>query len=573
MDRREMEARRADNQVWNGAGEYQLHPWYRAIGPDGRAPVYLNTIVGLAQREGWQETLEPLLRSFEGSARGALYSDLLWMGLERCLALRWQEARPALQALRRDYAAQALARLPAPQDRNEGESLRGCWWARALDQPHRESSREKAVLDQLEFPQTWSGDQVRQGVEDLLYRWYRRPRRSTLDQLGSSRVDRSFFAAWQPGRNRGDALRRLSGPGESKGQGGGLLGKKRLSPFWQTKTRERVLRDYVEGCFGASLLSPGELAQAEQELCTGDHRNCRLHFTKGEPISRPVKGACARERALFELQRQKNRAYFEEHKGQYRLAMARLSQALENTLLLQREEDDSSSRWGRLRPQTAWRGAALGEEQIFTRRQTREPGELWVDLLLDGSASQNGQQEKLAAQAYLIAAGLGQCQIPVRVSSFCSVSGCTVLRVYRDYQDKETDEKIFDYAAAGWNRDGLALRAMGWLLDRNKEEGRRLLIVLSDASPNDDQKIPSNSLLHGNRDYSGVLGVKDAAQEAAALRKKGVEVVCIFTGGERELPAARQIYGREVVRLPGVSFLAQTVSRLIQGRLTAGDRL
>ena len=518
MDRREMEARRADNQVWNGAGDYQLHPWYRAIGPDGRAPVYLNTIVGLAQREGWQETLEPLLRSFEGNARGALYSDLLWMGLERCLALRWQEERPALQALRRDYAAQALARLPAPQDRNEGESLRGCWWARALDQPHRESSREKAVLDQLEFPQTWSGDQVRQGVEDLLYRWYRRPRRSTLDQLGSSRVDRSFFAAWQPGRNRGDALRRLSGPGESKGQGGGLLGKKRLSPFWQTKTRERVLRDYVEGCFGASLLSPGELAQAEQELCTGDHRNCRLHFTKGEPISRPVKGACARERALFELQRQKNRAYFEEHKGQYRLAMARLSQALENTLLLQREEDDSPSRWGRLRPQIAWRGAALGEEQIFTRRQTREPGELWVDLLLDGSASQNGQQEKLAAQAYLIAASLGRCQIPVRVSSFCSVSGCTVLRVYRDYQDKGTDEKIFDYAAAGWNRDGLALRAMGWLLDRNKEEGRRLLIVCADASPIDDQTITSNSLLHGNRDYSGVLGVKDAAQEAAALR-------------------------------------------------------
>ena len=199
------------------------------------------------------------------------------------------------------------------------------------------------------------------------------------------------------------------------------------------------------------------------------------------------------------------------------------------------------------------------------RRTTAPAGGAAFGLRQPGGA-RPCQQEKLAAQAYLIAASLGRCQVPVRVSSFCSVSGCTVLRVYRDYQDKGTDEKIFDYAAAGWNRDGLALRAMGWLLDRNKEEGRRLLIVLSDASPNDDQKIPSNSLLHGNRDYSGVLGVKDAAQEAAALRKKGVEVVCIFTG-------ARQIYGREVVRLPGVSFLAQTVSRLIQGRLTAGDRL
>ena len=60
-----------------------------------------------------------------------------------------------------------MARLPAPQDRNEEESLRGCWWARALDQPHRESSREKAVLDQLKFPQTWSGDQVRREVVRL----------------------------------------------------------------------------------------------------------------------------------------------------------------------------------------------------------------------------------------------------------------------------------------------------------------------------------------------------------------------------------------------------------------------
>lgn len=257
----------------------------------------------------------------------------------------------------------------------------------------------------------------------------------------------AFLPPGSPGRNRGDALRRLSGPGESKGQGGGLLGKKRLSPFWQTKTRERVLRDYVEGCFGASLLSPGELAQAEQELCTGDHRNCRLHFTKGEPISRPVKGACARERALFELQRQKNRAYFEEHKGQYRLAMARLSQALENTLLLQREEDDSPSRWGAFGLRRPGGRSPGGGADLYPPPDPGA-GELWVDLLLDGSASQNGQQENLAAQAYLIAASLGRCQIPVRVSSFCSVSGCTVLRVYRDYQDKGTDEKIFDYAAA-----------------------------------------------------------------------------------------------------------------------------
>ena len=74
----------------------------------------------------------------------------------------------------------------------------------------------------------------------------------------------------------------------------------------------------------------------------------------------------------------------------------------------------------------------------------------------------------------------------MRVSSFCSVSGCTVLRIFRNYREAGKNEAIFDYVAAGWNRDGLALRAMHWLMEREPAD-HRLLILLSDANPNDDQ--------------------------------------------------------------------------------------
>ena len=40
-----------------------------------------------------------------------------------------------------------------------------------------------------------------------------------------------------------------------------------------------------------------------------------------------------------------------------------------------------------------------------------------------------------------------------------------------------------------------------------------------------------------------------------------------------DMPVIAQEDLGKLLRLPGVSFLAQTVSRLIQGRLTAGDRL
>ena len=90
--------------------------------------------------------------------------------------------------------------------------------------------------------------------------------------------------------------------------------------------------------------------------------------------------------------------------------------------------------------------------------------------------------------------------------------------------------------AAGWNRDGVALRAMGWLLRQRRSE-QSLLLVLSDASPNDDQRIP-NGL--GGWAYTGKRGVDDTAAEAAALRLRGVLPVCLFTGSDREVPDARR---------------------------------
>ena len=141
-----------------------------------------------------------------------------------------------------------------------------------------------------------------------------------------------------------------------------------------------------------------------------------------------------------------------------------------------------------------------------------------------------------------------------------------VLRVLRDYDHPEQNEGVFDYVAAGWNRDGLALRAMGWLLRQRRSE-QSLLLVLSDASPNDDQRIP-NGL--GGWAYTGKRGVDDTAAEAAALRLRGVLPVCLFTGSDREVPDARRIYGQAMERLPAIGWLADAVTRLIRGQLRRG---
>ena len=48
MDREELQSRRAYNQIWNGAGRYDLHPEEAAFDDQGDAELYINTKIGRA---------------------------------------------------------------------------------------------------------------------------------------------------------------------------------------------------------------------------------------------------------------------------------------------------------------------------------------------------------------------------------------------------------------------------------------------------------------------------------------------------------------------------------------------
>ena len=562
MDREELQNRRAVNQIWNGAGRYDVQPEQAAFDPEGDPELYMNTVMGLARRDYDFTRFQPMLHAFQQQPQGGLYTDVFWLGLAHAVYEREAPRRPALDALRREYARRVLAESGEGGDPRQIPALRRCWAARILGADRTEDEWQTALLDGLAFSPGWDEQELTRRTEELLYRYFHRARRSVTDRQWAAWAGRSLTKGGGIRFIKPNALRALS----HTDSGGGAGQASRLLSFLQGRTPEPILRRYVEDCFGASMLTPGQLSEAERTLCTGVHKNCRLHFTRGEPVGRAPAPEAAWDAAHFRQQREKNRAYYQEHLVENKLAIAQLTQKLQNTLLLRAEDEGGTGRAGRLRPELAWRAGALGDERVFSRRSPQEPGELSVDLLLDGSASQNRQQEKLATQAYLIAESLSRCRIPVRVTAFCSVSGCTVLRVLRDYDHPEQNEGVFDYVAAGWNRDGLALRAMGWLLRQRRSE-QSLLLVLSDASPNDDQRIP-NGL--GGWAYTGKRGVDDTAAEAAALRLRGVLPVCLFTGSDREVPDARRIYGQAMERLPAIGWLADAVTRLIRGQLRRG---
>ena len=172
-------------------------------------------------------------------------------------------------------------------------------------------------------------------------------------------------------------------------------------------------------------------------------------------------------------------------------------------------------------------------------------------------------QEAIAAQGYILAGSLGRCGVPVRVTSFCSLRGYTVLRVLKGFADKNENQKIFNYFAAGWNRDGLALRAAGDLI-KSAPEGRHLLLLLTDASPNDSHRIPPGEGNPFGREYAEQAAVKDTTQEVRALQRRGIRVAAVFMGNNYSAPDAAAIYEKSMVRIQGIDQLATAAGALIR---------
>ena len=180
MDRQDRETRRAENQVWNGWGDYARKPELLTFDRAGDAELYGNTVLGLACRYYDFDRFRPLLNEFHRSAQEALYTDIFFLVLEGAVFARGAAERPLLPALRRDYARRLLAQTPVAEGMN-GDAVRRAWACRVLGQP--EDPALSPLLDELAAPGDSTEAQLIQRTERVLYTWFRRARRAAACTL------------------------------------------------------------------------------------------------------------------------------------------------------------------------------------------------------------------------------------------------------------------------------------------------------------------------------------------------------------------------------------------------------
>ncbi len=216
---------------------------------------------------------------------------------------------------------------------------------------------------------------------------------------------------------------------------------------------------------------------------------------------------------------------------------------------------------GKINPREVWKAVYLDNPRVFERKEEVKIPGFSVDILIDASSSRKQMQEQIADQAYILAKSLDACGIPAQIYSYCSIRGFTVMRIFKDYEEERVENELFGYVAAGNNRDGLALRAAGHLMETSKKS-RRILLVLTDASPMDDQNIGEGAF-YANKEYTDQPAIEDTAREVQKLKQKGIQVIGIFRGSAKAGETAVEIFGRELVRIQNINDFAGAVGRAL----------
>lgn len=597
------EAKRARNFIWAAAENYEFDPLFLAFAPDGTADMYLNLVIGLTYKWYDHEKIDDFFNQLGGKDQ-ELYEGLLWIGLENALYQKERRTRSAMEDLRREYALNNLNRYRDHREYARIEQIRNAHCREILGQLSGVKAEEEEILHAFSYTEEMTTDDILEQTRENLWKYFSYRPAKIVKKEGVYFLQKVAGAFHSVGKVSATYVR--ANNYEDKGAGGdgkaGVMDRsKHYLVQFSLKNDPEEARKYVEACFGKSMYPQTEQERIERKICVDKHKNCHVLFTKGNPpeIFRKKKlgnyeklsvvNALKKEesaeknsielegysnmtgkrekREILEFQKEaayqyeKNKQYYEKNHAIHQNSIRKLTEKLRICLETQDETFPEMATNGKIKPREVWKAVYLDNPRVFERKEEVEIPGFSVDILIDASSSRKQMQEQIAAQAYVLAKSLDACGIPAQIYSYCSIRGFTVMRIFKDYKEEQAGNEVFRYVAAGNNRDGLALRAAGHLMEASKKS-RRILLVLTDASPMDDQNIGEGAF-YANKEYTDQPAVEDTAREVQKLKQKGIQVIGIFMGSVKAGETAREIFGRELVRIQNINDFAGAVGRVL----------
>ena len=570
MEIRKAQQKRACNMVWTAAGQYDFDPQYLFFRKDDEPSLYLNTLEGLGYGCMDADILLPFLRGVEIGKDPDTYRCYVQLILERAVFLRMKDSRPALLALRKEYAMRHLEELRPPArypEMSEHRQVLLHWYKVSRKNLTEFTKREielAEAMDALAEKNAADGDDAAlvSGIKELLWRYFyyrfTRSRESEQTDFVGAGLLMVLF-----GRLFHTDFRLKTENDEKKSQ---KEENGRLKVLWRhllNQTTAAEDRQFVQEIFGDCLFDEQTMDRLEKAYCTGYHALCHLWYAGTQPaVSQGEDGLRYGREQKEQLER--NLAYYRANRRYFERCILQITDHLKHALETQQEPDIVHTLQGQLDAGAVYRIHTMHDLAVFRREITEPSPEICVDLVLDASSSRVQEQESLAAQAYIITRSLMNLQIPVQVTSFRSQRSYTILQKLKGYESTEHADGIFHFFTAGNNRDGLAFAALQPLLaDSGEKNRKRIVLILTDAVVLDLTKAFVPGTFSKGREYRETLAVEDTRAAVQNFRKQGIRVAAIFKGGNYALDDLKTIYGSSFARIREIQQLPDAVTGLL----------
>ena len=565
--------RRARNTIWNAAGRYDFEPSFLAFAPDGSPDMYYNLIIGLAYKWLDMDVILSFIRGYSAGRNAEEFDDLLWLGIENCVYEKEICDRPVMEELRREKAlsyfrsVNSLSRQQMEMQSVTVYEQQMIRWSGVSGRTYASGKRSRALAERLRFSGSLDAEGAVREMSAVLQEYFRTDI-SRLKELGGGKG--LFSVLTLPGRSGNTPRQKLflrTGDGT-----GDLDTNVRLSHTGNRKIHLPTASDeeFVRAAFGDSSCSALEMRVLEADCCRDLHAACRLYITDGKRAeTQPDPGRAVRSSGLREIQKRAqeqetlNRRFVSENALLIRESIRKLAARLDLLFAEYFRGIPETDRSGSLIAEKAYRLAVFRDPAVFSREGTLTERNVEVTILLDASMSRMNVQEIIASEAYIIAKSLEKIHIPVRVMTFRTFRGITILERLKR-AGRSGSENVLRFFSGGWNRDGLAFRAVRSLLTGDGQEAERLLIVLTDASPNDDLPAVMDPQGRIVKEYEGVIAVSDTEKAVHDLRKAGIRTAAVFFGSSAHLENVQQIYGKEYVRIRKLNRIADGAAELIR---------
>ena len=546
-------ARRARNYIWNAAGRYDFEPPYLAFYPTGEVDMYFNMVIGLAVKWFDMSRLQDFFNSYAVSRSADEYDELLWLGIENCVYEKEISERPVLADLRKNRASDFFRMLQGmSRQQMEMQSMltyeqQNARWSEVMGKRVFLTGKQKRISEALRFPGTLDTESLIVRMSGFLEEFFRYVPGKTKESRSMGGLRDAIFRGFGKRRGRSEKLMLRVGDGGGTTDRDVQLTHTAGMRFGFAPGEKD--EEYVRSIFGECIYSENEMQLLESMLCVDADAASRLWVCTARNAD---ESADNRNTALQSASENKD----------VREALRKMSSQKERNKKYRADHafmiEESVAR-------QAYRMSVLHDPYVFLRDGDEIENRISVTLLLDASMSRLHAQELIAAESYVIARSLIKNDVPVQILSYRTIRGFTVVQRLKGLESKDA-EGVFHYAAGGWNRDALAFRLVRQMINEQDPEKRwsHLLLILTDASPNDSMPLAVPGARFNGREYEGALSVREAQKAVKELRADGIRTSAVFLGAGAHLDNVHQIFGKEYVRISKIAQLSDGVSSLIE---------